>query len=196
MPYERIPTAHISDPLVRELFARADDFLADTYSMLSSRSLKRTKGGGCNLTATLVLLCILDATAKYVYPRKPKNSQRKRITKLIVDKLPWGPESAGWMRKEDAAALLYLEFRNPLTHALGRDKRSPYRRSGFVEPTVGVWGSVLPKRMGSIDARKKWPERWPVLSVLSDASGTRDKLTVVALYWAVKSMVASLAAVA
>lgn len=141
VPYARIAFAHIRDPLKRELFNRADDFLADVYSMLAKHPLKRTGAGGCNLTATLVLMCIVDAMAKYIYPRRPRNNQGARFKKLIIDKLPWGSEADGWMRKEDAAELFYIEFRNPLTHALGKDKPSNARRAGFVEPTAGIWGT-------------------------------------------------------
>jgi len=103
MPYTHLSYGHIQDRRTRELFQRASDLLADVYTMLSSRPLERTKGGGCNLAATLVLLCIVDAVATHIYG-------------------------------------------------------------------------------------------WPIVSVFSDAKGTRYKVTVVALYWAVKRMVADLAA--
>jgi hypothetical protein len=200
MPYAAIPTTHIKDADLREFFQRANDYLADVYSMLSSRPLARTKGGGCNLTATLVLLCVVDAIATHVWPKTPtsgKGAQQARFEALIMKELHWEPQSTVWMRKEDAATLLYLECRNTLTHELGRDSRKTFQQAGFVEPTVGVWGNVRPKgRMSSIDARKKWPDAWPILSVLTDARGTRYKLTVVALYWAVKDMVSRMAAAA
>jgi hypothetical protein len=198
MPYSRIPTNHIADRDTRKLFERADAFLADVYTMLSSRPLKRTNAGGCNLTATLVLLCIVDAIATHVYPRVPidgkKNAQKRRFTRLLRDRLPWQPERFGWVNKSAAAEMLYLEHRNTLTHALGTDRPSKHRGAGFVEPTAGIWGDIQPQRIGNVDARKRWPKEWPVLSVLTDTKGTRHKITVAALYWAVKRMVADLAA--
>lgn len=199
MPYAQISVGHLAKGQTRELFARANDYLADVYTMLSSRPLHRTNGGGCNLTATLVLLCVVDAIATYIYPKQPmsgQSAQQTRFRKLLVERLPWGAEAMGWMNKQDAATLLYLEFRNTLTHALGVDQPSDLRKRGFVEPTVGIWGNVSPKRIGNVDARKTWPEHWPVLSVLTDGRGTRQKLTVVALYWAIKRMVSDLAAAA
>lgn len=196
MPYAAISVEHISVIRSRNLFARANDFIADVYTMLSSRPLHRTNGGGCNLTATLVLLCVVDAMATHVYPKTPSSGEHhqwKRFKKLIVDRLPWGQDATRWMNKEKAANLLYLEFRNTLTHALGEDAPSGFRESGFVEPTVGIWGNVKPKRISSIDARKTWPDDWPVLDVLTDGRGTRNKLTVVALYWAVKRMIGEMA---
>jgi hypothetical protein len=200
MPYARIAVAHIADARTRDLFRRADDFLADVYTMLSSRPLARTKGGGCNLTATLVLLCIVDAIATYVYPKVPvdgeKDAQKRRFTRLLRDKLPWGPPKHGWVPKTVAAAVFYLEHRNTLTHALGTDRPSKHRGSGWVEPTAGIWGDIRPQRIGVVDARKSWPEEWPALRVLTDGKGTRHKVTVAGLYWAVKKMVADLAAAA
>ncbi len=196
MPYTPIPTSRIADAKTRDIFVRASDYLADVYSMLSSRPLNRTNGGACNLTATLVLLCIVDAMATYIYPKAPRGrgSQGKRFQKLIVDKMRWGSETAGWTRKSQAAEILYREMRNTLTHALGVDRPTNLREKGFVEPTAGVWGNITPKRIGAIDARKSWPATWPVLSVLTDARGSRQKLTVAALYWHVKKMVDDLAA--
>ena len=141
MPYATIETAHISDANKKEIFDRANNYLADVYSMLSSRPLTRTRGGGCNLTATLVLLCVIDALATHVWPKAPmtgRDAQAIRFSSLIAAKLHWGPVSAGWMPKDDAAKLLYLECRNTLTHELGRDKARTFLKAGFAEPTVGV----------------------------------------------------------
>jgi hypothetical protein len=88
-----------------------------------------------------------------------------------------------------AATILYKEFRNTLTHALGKDAASDFREAGFDQPTVGPWGKIKPKRIGAVDARKSWPGKWPILQVWEDNSGKRDKLTVAALYWAVKDLV-------
>ena len=35
-------------------------------------------------------MCIVDAMATYVYPRRPQENQGERFKKLIIDKLPWG----------------------------------------------------------------------------------------------------------
>src|SRR5689334_22741312 len=134
MPYTRIKTAHIADANTKEMFDRANDYLADVYSMLSSRPLMRTKGGGCNLTATLVLLCIIDALATHVWPKTPssgKGAQGIRFAELITAKLHWGPISAGWMPKHEAGELLYLACRNTLTHELGRDRTRTFLKAGF-----------------------------------------------------------------
>jgi hypothetical protein len=199
MPYERIPTAHIAAAGLRELFERADAYLADVYTMCSGHQLKRTKGGACLYPSTLVLLCVVDAMATYVWPRKPtgrRGDQERRLVTLMEEKLlPW-PKVAGWTPMPDAAHILYIEMRNTLTHELGRDKASVFRQSGYAEPTIGFWGPVRPTRMSFVDACKKWPETWPILGPLQDGRGTRDKLTVVALYWAVKRMVKEMAAAA
>ena len=103
MPYRRIKKSHIADEHTRKLFDRADAFIADVYSMLSSKPLKRTKAGGCNLTAPLVLLCVVDAIATHHYPKVPprgvKDAQRLRFTRLLRERLPWVPKrTAGRLR--------------------------------------------------------------------------------------------------
>jgi hypothetical protein len=189
VPYERIDYSKVKDRSLKKLFERADAYLGDVYTMLSDHNTKRTKGGTCNLSAALVLLCILDALSKYVYPKvgTPKDDQKTRFTTLIVDKLHWEPPSKGWKRKPAAATILYRELRNTLTHALGMETSK--MRGGLTEPTVGPWGNIKPKRISAVDARKKWPDKWPTLTVLKDQRGKRNKLTVAALYWAVKDLV-------
>ena len=95
-----------------------------------------------------------------------------------------------------AAELLYDEFRNPLTHALGVDEPSSNRPVGFIEPSAGPWGKITTRKIGKIDARRSWPEAWPIVGPYTDKLGRRHKLTVAGLYWAVKKMVADLAATA
>jgi hypothetical protein len=204
MPYTHIAFRHIADKPTSKLFERASDFLADVYTMLSDGPAKeKSEGGGhCNLTAPLVLFCIVDAIATEHWPKEPtgENTQGPRFTHLLREKLPWGPghKGSGWVPKHEAVHVFYGQFRNTLTHALGADRESKHLDYGFAEPTSGPWGDIPSERrnIGAIDALTAWPKEWPVLSVRTDDKGTRHKLTVVALYWAVKKMVAELAAAA
>lgn len=197
MPYQRIPTSHVPDPVVRAILHRADLLLGDVYTMCCKQPLKRTKAGGCQFSALLVLLCIIDALASHVYPptksmpQKP-GIQGKRFKKLIRDKLHW---PAGGIGIAQAASILWKECRNPLTHATGLDEKAHHKYSGLDEPVAGMWGDVKPERMRNVDQRKTWPDNWPILSldraVLREATGkpARLKLTIVALYWSVKRLV-------
>ena len=131
----------------------------------------------------------LNLEKDYTKKFKKKAMQKKRFCTLIIDKLEWRP---GWMDKKKAADLLYIDFRNPLTHDLGKDPRPGFE--GLKEPTLGIWGNVKPKRVAAVDARKKWRDDWATLEIITDAQGKRYKLTVIALYWGVKKIVKDLVA--
>lgn len=201
MPYQRIQWAHITDPNVKAIIHRADLLLGDVYTMCCKHPLKKTNAGGCQFSAVLVLLCIIDALATYVYPatksmQKRKGVQEKRFKKLIREQLYWPASS---MNKAQAASVLWKEFRNPLTHATGLDEIAQHKRSGLDEPVAGIWGDVQPQRISQVDRRKSWPDSWPILApdrrTLRAATGkpARLALTVAALYWSVKKLVRDLA---
>lgn len=201
MPYQRIHWSHIADPEKKAIIHRADLLLGDVYTMCCKHPLKKTKAGGCNFSAALILVCIIDALATYVYPptkRMPRQRgvQEKRFKKLIRDKLHWHPD---WIKIEHFSSFLWDECRNPLTHAAGLDVSSRHKNSGLDEPVVGFWDDVKPQRIAAVDRRKTWPKSWPIISpdrgLVRTATGkpARLKLTIVALYWAVKKLIRDLA---
>lgn len=205
MPYKRVPLTRAVPPAERKVLQHAEAMVADVYTMCSSHPLKRTKAGGCDFSAALVLTCVLDALASHIYgPSRNiqgkvgnKSAQQLRFEKLIVDLMPW---HSSWVPgKQDFAEILYIEFRNSLAHEAGRDPANVRARPpGFTEPAVGIWGDVKPQRIGYFDARRAWPEKWPILGPnkmqLSSATGlpTSYRLRVIALYWAVKDIVRQL----
>jgi hypothetical protein len=188
MAYTRIPTAHIADATAKELLDRSNDLLADVYVMCSTAWLRRLKAGKCNLSIALVLSCIVDALAARLYSNtRGQGTQQWRFETLVKDKLHWPASS---IPKSLGATVLYVECRNPLVHAVGMepDDKS-HRPSGFVDTTVGPWGEVKERPMSRIDVMTTWPDAWPVVEVLTDRTGTRYKVTAVALYWVVKDLV-------
>jgi hypothetical protein len=154
-------------------------------------------GGGCNFSIVLTLLCVIDGIARDVYPTQDVvEDHERRFKKLLRDKLYWGSNQKGWMDIGEAAKLLYVEFRNPLVHELGKDKRSKARRAQFEEPIVGKWGSLPSDKQNidRIDRLTKWDASWPTMTIQRTATGSRVKLTAAALYWSVKRMIQDFAA--
>ena len=80
-----------------------------------------SSGGAGNFSIAVVLLCIVDGLAVYLYPTTQVDDQEKRFKKLIREKLYWGPTKKGWVEQGLAAKQFYLEMRNPLVHELGVD---------------------------------------------------------------------------
>jgi hypothetical protein len=204
MPYQRLVLTKPFTPPERKFFLHVDALLADVYTMASKHPLKRTKAGGCNFPAALVLTCILDALAKHIHPATStiktkvgkRSPQQVRIEEFIIRELPWEPT---WTKpsKRYFARALYLEFRNPLVHEVGRDPAPAalkHRPKGFSEPAVAMWGPIKGQRIGNIDARRKWRADWPIfepdpnqVNPITQKS-TRFRMTCVALYWAVKQL--------
>jgi len=69
MPYTPVDFSRVRDPLEREIFERANAYLADVYTMLHARPRRGSRGGECNFTSALTLACVIDALSIYVYPK-------------------------------------------------------------------------------------------------------------------------------
>ncbi len=196
MPYSEVQYRHIADPFIREeVFRRADWLLRDAYGMFALPPPALPDAGGGNWAIALVLLCVMDGISYHVYPTRansPKQEQRFKL--LFNEKLYWGPVSKGWYRKQDAGAVLYTEFRNPLVHELAADKPARARPSTYLESAVGKWGPVTMRDIEAIDSMRTWSDDWPTLATTEHNGGRRLELSCAALYWSVKHMANSLAA--
>jgi len=193
LPYKHLNWTSFEDAKLKEVFEHTEMYLFDVYGMLRTLPPSDRDGGGGNFAASLVLLCIIDGLATWVWPKQSEqDDQEQRFKQLIRQKLPWGPEGKGkWVHKGSAAAQLYTEFRNPLVHELAQDKQARSRPDGYGEPVIGTWGD-LPTDMQDIekiDALLEWDNAWPIMRTATDAQGEpRYKLVVSGLYWAVKQM--------
>ncbi|MBX5463820.1 MAG: hypothetical protein IRZ28_22370 [Steroidobacteraceae bacterium] len=148
MPYREVPYGHISDPHKQDVFRRANMLLSDVYAMLAVKPIHGK--GGCNFSIALVLLCVIDGLARDVFPTIAEQcDHEKRFRCLIKEKLPWGPTASGWLDKGQAAKWLYCEFRNPLTHELGKDVSVQRRPPKQYEPVVYKWKHVPRMRRDS-----------------------------------------------
>ena len=206
MGYERLRYEELSDTHARELFTRANTYLADVYTMLSAPVRKGSSSGACNMSSVLVLLTVVDGLSAYVYPGRASGSPctvcgrgparddaKARFTRLLRERLDWDQT---WMEKDRAMAILYLEIRNLLVHELGKDRPSKARPPGTSEPVCGRWGRIPPsaRRMSRLDARKTWPKVWPTMEVNPSPVDPklRVKICCAALYWTIKKMTAEL----
>ena len=196
MGYRNIAYGHITHPVLNKVFRHADAFLYDCYGMFQLPVTGRAEGGACNFSIVLILLCVIDGIATEVYPTGRIKDQKKRFKKVIRDKLCWGPVDRTWIDKSEAANLLYLEYRNPLVHELGREKASRVRRRYFVEPIVSKWDRIpaAQQDIDYVDSMEEWDDRWPTLHVQSSGGKEQMRLCAASLYWSVKQMVKELAA--
>jgi hypothetical protein len=195
MPYRPIPYEKVKDPTKRDVFRRANMYLSDVYSMLRIRPGRGQTGasGMCNFSFALVLLCVIDGLSTGIYPTTRKaRKQETRFKRLIRDKLPWGAAQNGWIEKGPAAKWLYVEFRNPLTHELGKDVSATRRAADLYQPVVFRWQPGGLKTMDWVDRQRDWSSAWPILSWQPYKTGKRLCFSGAALYWAVKKMTTDL----
>jgi hypothetical protein len=163
--YRPLAYDHVADDFLKyEIFRRADWLLSDAYYMFGMQPPPGATGGG-NWSIALVLLCVVDGISCHVYPTMAVPRQEQRFKRLINHKLHWGPTTKGWYNKQNAAAVLYTELRNPLVHELAIDARAPARPSTYQESAIGKWGPVQQQDIGAIDAMTTWNDDWPTLSV-------------------------------
>ena len=193
MVYRHIETSALSHPTLKKAAERADMLLHDVYGMFSL-SGDDGKGGGCNYSIALVLLCVVDGMSREFYPTRLVKDQEKRFKKLIREKLYWSKKRKNtlWIDKAEAAIELYLDVRNPLVHELAGDNAPRAGKKGQNEPAVGKWGLIDKDccTIEYIDALEKWNDKWPTMYIKPVSGDGRPctTLCVAALYWSVKRM--------
>ena len=192
MAYTPISYSHIKDDFLREeVFRRTNMFLSDVHTMLWTNP--PPNAGGCGWASVLVLLCVIDGMATYVYPTEAGvRKQEKRFTRLIREKLYWG-NNALWFDKANAASLLYKEVRNPLVHEVALDNPAKARPRGYGETAIGKWAGIPEQDIACIEGMVTWNDNWPILGPEKFNGGQRLKLGAVALYWATRRLVTELA---
>ena len=121
--------------LERKVRERLDPFLRDVHSMLC---LPRTEiaglEGGCNFSATLVLLGVVSGVSVGLYHNPQpdgfddRDKSGKAFKQVLDEHYPWGGERTldGAICDRHAAEILYKAFRNPLTHSLGVDEETSH----------------------------------------------------------------------
>lgn len=167
MAYRPINAKNVSQPIVKHAINSANMYLHDVYNMFLLPDSSLEKGGGCNFSIALVLLCVIDGISRDIYPTRLVKDTDKRFKRLIRDKLYWpkNQKNTLWIDKADAAKQLYLEVRNPLVHELARDKTTGARKEGHNEPIIGKWGEIGKeyRNIESIDAMIVWNDKWPTM---------------------------------
>jgi len=196
MPYSRVPFKDLGDPGICRVFAHANNYLADVFTMLGANPPPESNGGKCNFSIALVLACVLDGLATEIHPIVPPGDVQKRMTGLLA-RLDWGSEADGWISRDDASEILYVDIRGPLVHNLAADTKPWIRRPGYGDPAI-----VHPLSDGTmmtpdeVDATKVWDRKLPMMwDKPPDARGNPGRIVVstLALYWHVKSLTLDLA---
>ncbi|PUB82291.1 MAG: hypothetical protein DBP01_16160 [gamma proteobacterium symbiont of Ctena orbiculata] len=170
--------------------------LHDLYQIFSIPAEETKHGGAGNFTIAVILLCIVDGLAVYLYPTKQHvDDQERRFKKLLRKKLYWAPTNKGWVERGLAAKQFYLELRNLLVHELGADRWTSGRIENHLEPRIGKWGSI-PEGSRDIDKIQDmslWNDDWPILGMENDEQGEQYvQFSGAAMWWAVKKMIIEL----
>ena len=194
MPYQGLEYDHIKHRMLKKILLHSDMLLRDLYGIFKLPIDKKSGEGAGNFSILIILLCIIDGLAVYIYPTRKVKDQEKRFKKLINEKLYWGPVSKSWLEKGLAAKQFYLELLNPLVHELGADKITSARMTGYLEPRIGKWGNIdeEARNIEVIENMKEWNDNWPTLTNMKDESGEYIKFNGAAFYWSVKKMITEL----
>src|SRR5579863_5755428 len=154
-------------PNVRRALKQADLLLADARTMYRLPLPSRSLTAGCNYAMAITLFSIVAGLAATIYPirvidRKGASLDKALFVRLIVEKLPWHENAAGWMDKSTAAGAMYENFRCPLVHDLGTGLRA--RTHKATKWVVGKRGLQTRLPMTQIERYEEWPENRPILS--------------------------------
>jgi hypothetical protein len=195
MPYQTLEYSNIQHRTLTKVLLHSDMMLHDLYNVFKLPPAITANGGAGNFSIAVVLLCIVDGLAVYLYPTKQVTDQEQRFKQLLREKLYWGPTNKGWVEQGLAAKQFYLEMRNPLVHELGADKTTSGRIGGHDEPRIGKWGSIpeASRDIDKIQSMKQWNVEWPILAIAKDDQGREFvKFSGAAMWWAVKKMIVDL----
>jgi hypothetical protein len=194
MPFARVPFKDLGDPGICRVFAHANNYLADVFTMLGANPAPDSNAGKCNFSIALVLSCVLDGLATEIYPILPRNDAQKRIAALL-GRLDWGSEAEGWISRTDASEILYEEIRSPLVHNLAADTKPRIRPPGYSDPAIihrMIDGTTMTP--DEVDAVEVWDRKWPIMwDQAAGANAGRIVVSTLALYWHVKRLTFDLA---
>jgi hypothetical protein len=126
MAYLPIQTAPDTPPVVHGLVRGAiEPFLSDVHAMLRLPTDDSLPGAGCNLSIAQVLLASISGLSAVLYSTTLGTGAAFRG--LLTEFYPWAsePMQANVVVGEEAARILYDEYRNPLAHASGTAVFSP-----------------------------------------------------------------------
>ncbi len=168
--------------------------LADVHAMLrlpidSDPGL----GGGCNLSATQVLLSVVSGVSVTVYDPSAltRRGDRGPLFREVLEKhYPWKEERHLPGARLDAAAAveLYRLFRNPLAHTLGvvDPQDNPLGRRVIIEK-----GSVPEADIVLLERATSRPADWTNPTLREDDNEL--VLWVLSFYWGVRRMICNVA---
>jgi len=96
-----------------------EPYLSDVNAMLRLPQADTPAHVGCNLAIAQVLLAVVSGVSAVLY--STKGGTRKVFQAFLNDFYPWHsePKRVNLVTGEEAARILYEDFRNPLTHSTG-----------------------------------------------------------------------------
>jgi len=152
---------------------------------------------GCNFAATIVLCSVISGTSRIIYPRK--GSDADQFKTLVATYFPWEEEPNPGLRCEEAADVLYEEFRNPLIHAAGlpvelkgsKQTKVSVIRYDLKEPNVTKYRGIVEAKIQELEVSRSRPISWGP-TITTDREGRKSKILVEGLYWGVREMICRL----
>ncbi|MEQ9642502.1 MAG: hypothetical protein RIM84_20915 [Alphaproteobacteria bacterium] len=162
-----------------------NDRLADAHVMM--RLPLGDLEAGCNYSVVDLLLAVVSGVSTRLYPSS-LTGKGELFKNLLIDHYPWANEPAGGPQPNVAADILWKQYRNPLTHALGMEPGGGYSDVKVIK------NPRTEAELEAIELNPAWPTEWDKPTLFQTASGI--ELRVKCLYWGVRRMIESVAPVA
>jgi hypothetical protein len=190
MPYQPLVLTPEPGPRVGDLIRRLEDhYFRDVHAMLRLPVPSVEIAAGCNFAIAQVLAAVVSGVSVTLY--RHSGGSGCRFKGVLVDYYPWSEEP---LPKRDAAKhakLIYMLFRNPLTHDLGLDLRGHSKTHGVVVKRLLTAGKTSGHSEDGVEALES-AGRPSKLSPVLKIDGDRVVLLVEAFYWGVRKMLITL----
>lgn len=184
--------------IIRDSF---DLYFADVHAMLRLPLPIANIYSGCNFPVALTLFAALSAASRMLFPCAGPDGDA--FVQLVAAWFPWESEPTGALQGENAARILYDDFRNPLVHSAGLAMRprggGENRHYIFYTPTghrVVQKKEGLPEdELEQIERSKTRPASWGPTLVRENNDGVSiTGFLLEGLYWGCRRMISNLCA--
>lgn len=130
MTYRRLSVPKGAPDSIVQFFAGAIDPRFEEFEyLLTLQAPGADARGSLQLSLTTLVCALADGCAQVLLPGKMRNGER--FTRYLLLFYPWKLDPPDGLTPEEACAAVWENYRNPVMHRFGINKKNPFERIKF-----------------------------------------------------------------